>query len=262
MRMFDQGGDPVSQGSIQAVGAATIDTVVSTFSSLQGAVATLSLEQRRARQQEASNAIAQMAEQNPAMQLVAETASANVGDEFECIICQLPYEIDESITRLACRHHFHTVCIDTWHARQLNQIQEQQRRGVISPRPREPWCPCCRAQLEVESIHDDVVLFRLLLTSETEAAEVTRFRTTSDTSSSAAASSSVVVVGLQQHPPHQQQMLPQQQATLFPTWEILTSGIPAFLFHAATQIRGKISMIVDPGAWTSMLGSNLARTLV
>ena len=32
-------------------------------------------------------------------------------------------------------------------------------------------------------------------------------------------------------------------------------------FHALTQLLGQLSMIVDIGAWTNLMGANLARKL-
>ena len=84
-----QGRDLMSQGSEQAAGAATIGFTMDTLSSLRVTASILSLGQRRTRQQEIPNASAQMAEQNPAMQLAAEAASEESGDDISCTICQL-----------------------------------------------------------------------------------------------------------------------------------------------------------------------------
>jgi len=39
------------------------------------------------------------------------------------------------------------------------------------------------------------------------------------------------------------------------------SSITQLLYHANTQIAGRLSMIVDPGAWISMFGKTIARAL-
>jgi hypothetical protein len=58
----------------------------------------------------------------------------------------------------------------------------------------------------------------------------------------------------------------QSENSLFPVWAHAagTPGVKAItqlLFHANTQIKGKLSMIVDPGAWISIFGKTIARAI-
>ena len=50
---------------------------------------------------------------------------------------------------------------------------------------------------------------------------------------------------------------------VFPIWpaEWDMKFLTELIFHTNSQIKGKLSMIVDPGAWISMFGKNLARSL-
>ena len=54
-----------------------------------------------------------------------------------------------------------------------------------------------------------------------------------------------------------------QSATYFPLITVLLGAEQiSFNYHASTQLPdGKLSMIVDPGAWTNFMGVNLARKL-
>jgi hypothetical protein len=50
--------------------------------------------------------------------------------------------------------------------------------------------------------------------------------------------------------------------TVLPWWPVATQGtLPVPYYHASTQLPGKLSMIVDIGAWTNLIGSDMARAL-
>lgn len=47
------------------------------------------------------------------------------GEGTECVVCLLPFEVNDELTELACNHSFHRRCLDEW----------------IS---KNPTCPSCR----------------------------------------------------------------------------------------------------------------------
>ena len=242
MTAFQQGGDAISINSLRAVGEDTIDSIIDESSGVRNAAARLSAEQRAVRQQEASRQLATMIGHNPSVRL-QPAAPYNIeedGDAQEnecCVICQL--EIDdavytESISLLRCKHYFHMVCIDTWQATQL-----QLGAGA--------YCPCCRAEIDVEHTFVDSVMFRMHQIDEEAAGEADgEFRTPTLSHTSNISDNS--------HFSHSN----------WPVWRhdgSITSQITQLLAHANTQIAGKLSMIVDPGAWISMFGKTIARAL-
>ena len=48
--------------------------------------------------------------------------------------------------------------------------------------------------------------------------------------------------------------------SVFPSWPLEHTDT-AFAYHSATQLPGKVSVIVDSGAWTNLIGSSLAEKL-
>ena len=162
-----QQAGPTSQGSVAAVGEETIGSVVNTPASSQGSTTALSAEQRRTRQFEASSKLAVLAGTALAFQLARPQTQTGAESDVHmmCAICGMQYDVRDSVTRFNCGHHYHTVCINTWQChradRQREEMQRHQQQG------QDPWCPICRAPLEVESVwmvdlHKDAVIFRLL----------------------------------------------------------------------------------------------------
>ena len=209
-----QQAGPTSQDSVAVVGEETIGSVVNTPASSQGSTTALSAEQRRTRQFEASSKLAVLAGTALAFQLARpQTQTGTESDvHMMCAICGMQYDARDSVTRFNCGHHYHTVCINTWQChradRQREEMQRHQQQG------QDPWCPICRAPLEVESVwmvdlHKDAVIFRLLeMTGRpAEADGAARFHT----------------------PSHQSQAT----SSALTTWE---------------TNQGKLSMIVNPGA--------------
>jgi hypothetical protein len=105
---------------------------------------------------------------NPSIHLQPLTPEELQDDEM-CVVCHMTYEDNETVSLLRCTHYFHTTCIDAWQATQLQQ-----------PGDIEPWCPCCRATLDVEATIPDIIVFSMHLT--TEAAGGDDFHTPSDQS--------------------------------------------------------------------------------
>ena len=50
------------------------------------------------------------------------------------------------------------------------------------------------------------------------------------------------------------------EGSVYPWWPAAAGGTPPMLYyHTTTRLLGKLSMIVDIGAWTNLMGSNMAR---
>jgi hypothetical protein len=156
-------------------------------------------------------------------------------DEELCVICQMTIDglgYNEAISLLRCKHYYHTVCIDTWQATQLGMYND------------DAWCPCCREPIDVEHTFGDSVMFRMhQIDQEAMSAEEEDYQTPSDTSQVS-------------------NFIAERFAA--PVWMhrgMVGDNITHLLYHAHTQITGKLSMIVDPGAWISMFGKTIARAL-
>ena len=55
---------------------------------------------------------------------------------IDCSICQDPFEVDQSVYKLPCRHIYHVDCVTSW----------LQQRNT---------CPLCRLELPKEEVHTD-----------------------------------------------------------------------------------------------------------
>ena len=244
MTQFNQGGDRIPISSLQAVGESTMDTIIQESREVRNVAATLSADTRALRMQEASRQLATMVTNNPAIRLQPpappefdpDSPIYETQDEELCVICQMTIDglgYNESISLLRCNHYYHTTCIDTWHATQLGMSNA------------DAWCPCCRGPIEVEHTFGDSVMFRMHQI-EQEADEDDEpddeFGTPSDTSQVSGFAAPVW-----------------EHSEICNSWK--ATGLTHLLYHAHTQIAGKLSMIVDPGAWISMFGKTIARAL-
>ena len=236
MTQFNQGGDRIPITSLQAVGENTMDTIIHESREVRNVAATLSDDTRALRMQEASRQLATMISNNPSIRLQPavpaeldpDSPTYETQEEELCVICQMTIDngYNESISLLRCNHYYHTTCIDTWLGTQL------------SMNPREDgWCPCCRGPIEVEHTFGDSVMFRMHQIEQEADEPDDEFNTPSDTS--------------------------QVSGFAAPVWDAFAPSlaITQLLYHAHTQISGKLSMIVDPGAWISMFGKTIARAL-
>ena len=139
-RMSGQQAGPTSQGSMVAMGEETIGSVVNTPASSQGSATAPSAEQRPTRQIEASSRLALLAGTALAFQLTQpQTQTGTESAELMCAVCGMLYDVDESVTRFKCGHHYHTVCINTWQCHHADRQREQMRRH--QQQGQDPWCP-------------------------------------------------------------------------------------------------------------------------
>ena len=109
-----------------------------------------SMEQRAADRQAASRRLAELIGMNPAVHL-QPSAPPPEGEDVEelCIICHMENDVPETVSVRQFLHYFHTNCIDSWHAYQLQRLQ------TANP-PDEPRCPCCREILQVAQTYPDI----------------------------------------------------------------------------------------------------------
>ena len=174
-----------------------------------------------------------------------ERATEEHDEEPLCVICQEPFDGEDRVAMLQCRHMFHLTCVDEWVAAQTQEGQEVQ-------------CPICRRHLLVsahftrtpadepedsaaqqgdagpQSVQDFVMHTPLAASDHSH-----------DSFATGATGSSLV-------------------RPTFPWWP--AAGCEAEechpYYHAATQLpSGKLSVIVDPGAWTNLMGAKVARAL-
>jgi len=151
----------------------------------------------------------------------AHTAATN--DVLICSICQEAAVSGDSIATLQCQHTFHLDCVDTWVTVTLNSNTDATHAT----------CPQCRAVLIVAARstytpqpHEEYSL--ATPRNATPAVSESNYGTPQSTASN----------------------------LFLPWW-------PAALqYHSMTQLPdGRLSFIVDPGAWTNLVGANMARKL-
>ena len=138
-----------------------------------------------------------------------------------CAICFDALAAGDTIAMLACNHAFHLICVDEWAA-------------TASESGWQASCPVCRADLVVASRYERAI---------TEPAAADQQLGTPDSGASYATVNSQFVA---------------------PWWpaegEYDTKAAP--FFHATTQLpNGRLSIIIDPGAWTNLCGLKFAREL-
>ena len=165
-----------------------------------------------------------------------------------CPICQDDFLIGEALAQLHCGHRFHRVCIDGWIATMEQDVEIAiVHNGVLQP----PSCPLCRVvindpPIEVVAGRQDlqgVVEGSLVVPiHEPDSAQALNTPTSMQSSFQSVLTTRSELAG----------------SPLLPWW-------PAgeHCFHLSTSLTdGRLSIIIDPGAWTNLLGEVLARLLV
>ena len=179
---------------------------------------------RRARRQRIANAMAAQFRDTgliPDTDTSQHTAESN--DGVVCAICTEAALDGDTLSVLVCQHTYHSVCIDTWVGH---------HDGAT--------CPQCRMPIQVIGtsvyhIPTDTQEYNIATPPELPSPAVSN------------ASSAF-------HSP-----LGSFVSTL-PWWP--TDAAESQSYHALTQLpNGRLSFIVDPGAWTNLIGAKLARKL-
>ena len=231
-------------------------------------------EQRATRQQRAAQRIQQMrasAVPTPVSTRNTPTSAQDGGDPGRenltvCGICMEDLEHDEWMVELLCTHHYHKDCLDQWVAHQSSA--EDDVMGST--------CPACRQPIEI------VNLAQVLLNSGPTQAAPTTPRA-SETSASHAPPEHLlgtpqshydwVSASSIQHSPQSPTVTATEitetegsdmSYSQFPWWPAPAAGDETeAVYHSRTKLpHGQLSMLVDPGAWTNLIGENLARQLV
>ena len=145
------------------------------------------------------------------------------GDNLACSICLDESENEIPVLRLVCRHIFHIQC---WHENLLNGDGME--------------CPNCRGAGRVIARWRFVAPPLVVFQEENFDAEVSVASGALSRTSSFQSSTSVM----------------QRPAFLAPWWPRQEE-----LHHTSTQLSGHLSILVDPGAWTNLIGGKLAKAL-
>ena len=144
-----------------------------------------------------------------------------------CTICQEIAQDGDMIATLTCQHTYHAECIDTWMAFSIGTNPN----GTAT-------CPTCRAPLIVAA-----------QTTYQSQQHYTAFDISTPRDVTPAASESQFGTPLSST---------SNLAAAFPWWPVNETGV----YHTMTQLPdGRLSIIVDPGAWTNLMGLTLARKL-
>ena len=139
-----------------------------------------------------------------------------------CAICLEPLQTGESIATLGCDHTFHLDCVDGYTASNISEVP-----------PVPSLCPQCRAEL--------TVTYRGINTATTTAGNF-----------------DISTPGLESEDSGFE-----TPGSAFPWWPSSTNATASSAaYHSTTQLAdGRLSLIVDPGAWTNLMGAKLAREL-
>lgn len=144
-------------------------------------------------------------------------------DRPSCCICQEEYEQSDQVAGLRCRHHYHLECCDRWTA-----------ALVESGDPHT--CPQCRAELIIDNVgpaYDPATI-------PDAGGPAPRLQSSNSFSN-----------------------VTQSQYPIWPASiglsSVSTQELESLTFHTSTQLEsGERSLIVDPGAFTSLIGKSLA----
>ena len=143
-----------------------------------------------------------------------------------CTICMETYQPTDQVSYLICTHHFHIGCIDTWCAMQLlrNGINE-----VLG-------CPLCRQEISVSNILEAYGL----------PSAVDEFLDAHNQSGSSSRSS-----------------VAQGAFPIFPARLGVhnNDSVASQSYLTTSTLKDRLALIIDTGAFTSITGATLARSL-
>ncbi|CAE8619736.1 unnamed protein product [Polarella glacialis] len=160
------------------------------------------------------------------------------GDDQTCALCLEDFSDGEAVLRLVCRHCFHIEC---WN-HMLSTYEEEDME-----------CPNCRGSARVTA------RFRFLALDVTSyertpvhrAAAVHHNMTTGSTPAHSHMPS--------RDPSPASSGYDTPSSTVLPWWPASATDVTSVL-HSATRLAdGRMSIIVDPGAWTNLAGARFAR---
>ena len=176
------------------------------------------------RRQQAAQLLARYMHENP--DAAAPTASAQT-ELPTCVVCQEAYNSQDTLSILSCQHSYHQDCINAWCAARHEQDAV-------------PLCPTCRGVVDIMATviyNPDATTNDDNYSMQTWPAEVHHVGTPSFQSAETGSS-------------------------VFPWWPVTGTEQISPVYHASTQLpSGRVSIIIDPGAWTNLIGSTLARKL-
>ena len=143
-----------------------------------------------------------------------------------CAICLQEFQHREQVTRIVCRHIFHVAC---WHD------------YVISGADNPPSCPACHGSGR------EIARWRFIAPPPIEAIQ--------GTAAAAAAATTVTP-----SPSRRSRSVPRGTTLVWSPSADNDSSSP--YYHASTQLPdGRLSILVDPGAWTNLCGLNTTRRM-
>jgi len=161
------------------------------------------------------------------------------GDDRICSICVEEYQTGDAVLRLVCRHIFHIEC---W----SNMLVSTDEDRILCPNCRGPGRSIARWRF----IASPIIAYRppppdappLVVPISTPTASVAPAQ-------SRAPSQDSYQSTVSHHP------------TVLPAWAAPTQQ-PTGFYHASTELPdGRPAIIVDPGAWVSLIGKNPARKI-
>ena len=167
----------------------------------------------------------QVAHSNALRAIAAYTHDAPVvrDRDNECPICIETYEVGEMIVRLECAHVMHKECLETWETALVRARRESRYR-----------CPLCRG--------NPVIIERGLFGE---------MQVDSPPPAPTAASGSEAEAGYASAAESDSQRT-----------EFVSVAWKGETYHIATRLPdGRLSWIIDPGAWKNLCGADLARQM-
>ena len=157
-------------------------------------------------------------------------------DTDTCGICMDEFMVGERVSKLRCSHRYHTHCLDSWCAHSIASLAD----AADGTPPPNATCPHCRREVELDAL-EEVGIDATADPAPTLGPPPTAMDADSDGTSFGSATSLAVAA--------------------FPWWPVDTKD-RSFVYHQNTQLRnGRLSFIVDPGAWTNLIGKKLARSM-
>lgn len=199
------------------------------------------------------------------------------GNDTNCVICLEDFAEGDHVSITECNHRGHVQCLDVWCATS-EQARERRRRSQLEEDapdtgPTHTQCPVCRQRLIVAEL---IVLTAADLAGPAQPMEqdsleqdssslddVHTPRITAGPDPSVQASPTSTVFGTPQS--YWEVNQSPQGGSAMPWWPAtLDTGAASadLTYHTRTQLtNGQRSVIVDPGAWTNLMGENLARQL-
>ena len=149
-----------------------------------------------------------------------------------CAICLMEFEAGESVLRLFCRHICHTECWTSY----LTRASSSQ----IS-------CPACRGSARV--------IARWLFIPPLPEAQIAGTAT-------AAAAAAMPSSSGQQTAASRESSMHSASSHHALIWGPADAEQPSGYYHASTQLPdGRLSILVDPGAWTNLRGADTIRKM-